>query len=227
MTMDYRIISIGTLSEHPLWSTPQARRTAHATTTLITAGEKRIMVDPALPSEVLDARCRERSGLGLDRVTDVFLTNFRPAHRRALPAMTHARWWIDAAERETIGRSLIGQLEAVGADDAETEQVLKTEIALLQRCGEAPDSLAPQVDLFPLHGFTPGTCGLLISKPTATVLVAGDAVATVEHIERGQVLAGAFDVDQARASLAEVLEIADWIVPGHDNLTPNLTRHGF
>jgi len=224
--MDYRVISIGTLSEHPLWDAPQARRTAHATTTLIRSGDQVILVDPALPSEILDARCRERAGIGFDKVTDVFLTNYRPAHRRALSALTHAKWWIHTQERETIGRHLVSELEAVGADDEQAEKMLKTDIAMLQQCHEAPDQLAPQVDLFPIPGFTPGTCGLLLAPPSTTILIAGDAAATSEHFERGQVLNGAYDVKQARESLAEIIEIADWLIPGHDNLMPNLTRHG-
>ncbi|NBC11042.1 MAG: hypothetical protein GVY24_04800 [Planctomycetes bacterium] len=248
--MEYRVISIGTLSEHPLWDVPQARRTAHATTTLIRTAGRVILVDPALPAEILEARCQERAGIGFDTVTDVFLTSFRPAHRRALPALTGAKWWIHTQERETIGRHLIGQLEAAGGMEATTdfgdcgeahsgdsgdsgdsggeraERMLKADIALLQRCHEAPDRLAPQVDLFPVPGFTPGTCGLLLTPPSSTILIAGDAAATCEHFERGQVLQGAYDVAQARQSLGEIIEIADWIIPGHDNLTPNLTRGG-
>lgn len=225
--MDYRIISIGALSRHPLWPNDSGGRSAHATTTLVRSAGRTILVDPALPGQILDARLRERAGLGLGDVSDVFLTNFRPAHRRGLAALEHAKWWISEEEREVIGVNLIGQLQSVGAEDAQTEQMLKTDIALLQRCKAAPDRLAEQVDLFPLSGFTPGTCGLLLGLSQATVLIAGDAVATVEHLERGQVLQGAADVDAARGALAEVIEIADWIIPGHDNIVPNLTRRPF
>lgn len=225
--MDYRIISIGTLSKHPLWDRPQQPRTAHATTTLIRTESKTILVDPALPEQVLTARLAERAGITLGEVTDVFLTCFRPAHRMGLPALGEANWWISEAEREAVGVSLIGQLEQVGAADGELEEMLKQEIALMQRCKAAPDKLDNQVDLFPLNGFTPGTCGLLLSLAGATVLIAGDAVATAEHLERGMVLEGAFDIEQAKASLVEAIEIADWIICGHDNLIPNLTRRPF
>lgn len=225
--MDHRIVSIGTLSRHPLWDRPQSPRTAHATTTLIQTDRKRILVDPALPGEALKARLAERSGLGPADITDVFLTSFRPAHRMGLTLFDGADWWISEAERETIGLHLIGQLDQVGAADADLERMLKHDIALLQRCQAAPDKLAAQVDLFPLPGYTPGTCGLLLTLAGATVLVAGDAVATVEHLERGMVLEGAFDLEQAKASLVEAIEIADWIICGHDNLVPNLTRRPF
>jgi glyoxylase-like metal-dependent hydrolase (beta-lactamase superfamily II) len=220
--MDYRICSIGTLSAHPLWNEQQAARTAHATTTLIRSGDKTLLVDPGLPDQAVAAHLNERAGLTPQAVTDVFLTTFRPAHRRALEAFAHAKWWISRAEREAVGAHLVSLFQQ--AEDEEAGQVIKHDIALLQRCQAAPDQLAEHVDLFPLHGYTPGTCGLLVSLPSATVLVAGDAVATAEHLAQGQVLSGAYDLDAARASFAEAVEIADWIIPGHDNLLPNLTR---
>jgi glyoxylase-like metal-dependent hydrolase (beta-lactamase superfamily II) len=177
--MDYRIISIGTLSRHPLWQDKTPPRTAHATTTLIRSDKQVLLVDPSLPGQILEARLAERAGLTLADVTDVFLTNFRPAHRRGLPALEHAKWWVSEAEREAVGVGLIGQLQEVGAEDEQTEQMLKQDIALLQRCKAAPDKLAGQVDLFPLPGFTPGNCGLLLTLARqATVLIAGDAVPT-------------------------------------------------
>lgn len=222
--IDYRVISIGALSHHPLWNERAPVRTAHATTTLIRGGDRVILVDPGLPSPAVEARLHERSGLTPDRITDVFLTNFRPSHRAGLLAFDHAQWWISAAEREHVGRHLIERFER--EDDSEVRELLKREIALLKRCRESPDKLADQVDLFPLHGYTPGNCGLLLCPPNATVLIASDAVATVEHLEQGRVLAGAYDVNQATESFREAIEIADWIIPGHDNLTPNLMRRG-
>ena len=72
-----------------------------------------------------------------------------------------------------------------------------------------------------------GPAGLLLSLPSSTVLVAGDAVATQEHLERGQVLRGAFDVQKAQQSLLDAVEIADLIIPGHDNVVVNASRRGF
>ncbi len=220
--MDFRIISIGTLSRHELWPTDVAERTAHATTTLVRSGDQVLLVDPALPPPVVAARLAERAGLTPDAVTDVFLTNFRPAHRMGLAAFAHARWLISEMERETIGARLLDQFKQ--EQDQAAKKLLQEEIALLKRCAAAPDRLAAQVDLFPLPGFTPGTCGLILSHLNSTTLIAGDAVATSEHFEQGRVLRGAFDVAQARDSLAEAIEIADVIIPGHDNICLNPTR---
>ena len=97
----------------------------------------------------------------------------------------------------------------------------------MKKCVAAPDKLAPQVDLFPLPGYTPGCCGLLLSQTNSTTLIAGDAIATAEHLEQGRVLRGAYDVKQAQESFMEAVEIADVIVPGHDNLLLNPTRRRF
>lgn len=222
--MDYRIISIGTLSRHPLWNEPGAVRTPHATTTLIRGGDRVLLVDPGLPPQAVAARLFERSGLRPEQVTDVFLTNFRPAHRAGVAAFANADWWIGQIEREAVGRQLVELLHH--SDDADQQRLLKQEIALLQRCKAAPDKLMDRVDLFPLPGYTPGTCGLLLPLMSATVLIASDAVATSEHLERGQVLAGAFDTERAMESFREAVEIADWIIPGHDNITSNAAGRG-
>ena len=223
--MDYRVISIGTIAEHELWPDQGPPRTAHATTTLIRDTGRVILVDPGLPPQVIAARLRERSGLATTAVTDVFLTNFRPEHRWGLAAFEHAKWWIAEQERERVGAMLIERFKA--EDDAATRQLVQQDVAILQRCAAAPDKLAPHVDLFPLPGYTPGTCGLLLPLPRSTTLIAGDAVASVEHLEQGKVLRGAFDERQAQESLVEALEIADVIVPGYDNAVPNVTRRPF
>ena len=221
-TMNYRVISIGTLSHHELWPQPSTRVPSHASTTLVRSGEKVILVDPGLPPPLIAARLTERTGLQPTDVTDVFLTNFRPAHRRGLSAFGHARWLIGEREQETVKEHLS---VALGEPcDESTKTMIEQDLQLLQRCRTAPDRLADNVDLFPLPGFTPGTCGLLLCAARWTGLIAGDAVATAEHLEQGRVLRGSFDATMAVQSLAEAVQIADIIVLGHDNVVLNPTR---
>ena len=149
----------------------------------------------------------------------VFITNFRPAHRRGVGAFAQAKWFISEMEREVVGRKLVEDFQQQDADD--TRELYREEIAMLKRFEPAPDQLLPGVDLFPLPGFTPGNCGLLLPEPKRTVLLAGDAVPTVEHLQQKRVLRGAYDVEAAQDSLVEALEIADVIVPGHDNVVVN------
>jgi glyoxylase-like metal-dependent hydrolase (beta-lactamase superfamily II) len=222
--MDYRVISIGTLSRHELWAKPVPPRTAHATTTLIRSGKQCILVDPGLPAQIIAARLQERAGIDCSEITAVFLTCFRPAHRIGLDAFPDAHWWINEQERQIVGSGLIGQLER--EQEPELKRILKQETAILKNCRAAPDQLAEHVDLFPSPGFTPGTCGLLLSHLNSTTLIAGDAVCTAEHLAQGRVLRSCYDAEQARQSLVEAVEIADVIVPGHDNVQVNPIRGG-
>ncbi|MBL1216056.1 MAG: MBL fold metallo-hydrolase [Planctomycetes bacterium] len=223
--MDSRILSIGTLAQHPLWDEKSSVRTPHATTTLVRSDDMVMLVNPALPATVLQARLSERCGLEASDVTHVFLTSFLPDHRLGLELFGAAQWLVSEVERESIGVLLIEQYQqAEQEEEADLAQGLKRDIALLQRCLPAPDQFAAHVDLFPLPGHTPGTTGLILSYPQYTTVITGDAVPTIEHFEAGQVLSGCYDLEKARASFSEVMEIADVVVPGRDNMFLNMTR---
>lgn len=213
----FDIISIGTLSRNVLWNEAEAVRTPHATTTLVRSGKRNILVDPGLPGAVIGARLFERTGLRPEQIDAVFLTNFQPAHRSGLAIFTRAKVYLHEREGQAYRQHYEPKLEELAAGD-EMRQALERELALLDSCLPAPDKLAPGVDLFPLFGYTAGTCGLLLSLPTMTVLIAGDAVPTEEHFLAGQVLPNPFDLQAAKESLQEVYDIADVIVPGHDNV---------
>jgi glyoxylase-like metal-dependent hydrolase (beta-lactamase superfamily II) len=219
---DFRVISIGTLAAHPLWDETADVRTGHATTTLVTAGDVRILVDPSLPGQIIEARLGERSGTAPDDVTHVFLTAFTVEHYRGLSRFEHAHWLLHEPERDAAAAALEEQRErARDLGDADIVRMVETHRALLGRCGAAPDRIAPGVDLFPLPGVTPGTCGLIIPLAAATVLVCGDAVATVEHLRQAKVLPTSADVERAQESFREAIEIADILVPGRDNVVHN------
>jgi glyoxylase-like metal-dependent hydrolase (beta-lactamase superfamily II) len=232
--VDIRVISIGCLSAHPLWGerggaggASSGVRTGHATTTLIRSGDVTLLIDPGLPEAAIAARLHERAGLSPDRVTHVFLTSFHPDTHRGILAFPQATWLISRDEREGVGIPLIQQLKfaddkaEAGTGEPALVERLKHQVAILQRCQEAPEELAPRVDLFPLPGLTPGLCGVLVEEEDSTVLVCGDAVPTVEHLRRRMVLPQAADVDKARASFAEALQIGDDLILGRDNWVRN------
>jgi glyoxylase-like metal-dependent hydrolase (beta-lactamase superfamily II) len=219
------IVSIGALSKNPLWNERTPVRTSHATTTLLrtTAGDddrasRTILVDPSLPAQILTARLEERTGLKPEAVTHIFLTNWRPIHRRALEAFRHATWWMHEAEIQAANDALERADDAAHNQGAPPDPLIQKERDLLARVQPAPDDLAAGVDLYPLPGYTPGQCGLLISEPTRTTLIAGDAVPTAGHFLAGQVFPDCYDLSKAKESLGELYEVADLVVPGHDNL---------
>ena len=220
MAIEYSVISIGTLSRNRLWDESAAVRTPHATTTLVIDGERQILVDPSLPGEILDARFNERTGGSLADITDVFCTTLRPIHRRSLGLLGAAKWWCGEVEMEAYASHLQGLLESAERLDAEQAATIEADIEIVRRFKPAPQRLTPQVHLFPLAGASIGSAGLLLVEPTSSILIAGDAVVTAEHFARGQVWQGCTDTEGALESLQDVIEIADVIIPGHDNIIP-------
>lgn len=219
------IISIGTLSRNRLWNETEAVRTAHATTTLIRTGKRTILIDPGLPAQALSARLFERTGLSTKEVDTIFLTNFRPSHRAGLSAFPQARILIHESEQLHARAETERYLNEAPEEDLD-RKVFEEDLALLEKITPAEDKLANGVDLFPLFGYTPGTTGLLVALPTVTILLAGDAVPTQDHFLAAQVLPDSYDIKAAQESLGEVYEIADLIIPGHDNLFLNPRSQG-
>ena len=217
--MELTIISIGVLSKNPLWNERVPVRTSHATSTLIQAGEVLVLVDPSLPGDILEARLHERAGMRGEQITHVFLTNWRPVHRRGLERFGQAVWWMHQAEIDAVTEALDrAEEQAVHQGEKELEALVKKERALLEKVQAAPDELTEGLGLYPLPGYTPGQCGLIVTEPTLTTIVAGDAVPTAGHFAMGQVFRDCWDLEKAKESLRELFEIADVIVPGHDNL---------
>jgi glyoxylase-like metal-dependent hydrolase (beta-lactamase superfamily II) len=234
--MDYRVISIGAMSFNPLWNERSPLRAGHATCTLVRSQSRVIVVDPGLPEGAMAAKLEERCGLRPKDVTDVFLTSFVPDTTRSLHLFEDARWLVHEQEREIVGvqlatglKDIVMRTESQGGvrKDEMLLGVLQHSIALLQRCQAAPDSIADRVDLFPLPGVTPGMCGLLLSGTRHTTVIAGDSVPTGEHLEKGRVPQQAADVGQAKTSFEEVIEIADLVVCGRDNVVLNPTKRPF
>ena len=228
--MDIRVISIGALGTNHLWNEREPRRTGHATTTLIRAGEAVILVDPGLPAPALKARLGERVNLEPKDITHVFLTSFKADTCRGLPLFENAQWLVSEAEREAVGMPLAMMLKRAAEEEGPGSEVvreLEVQVAMLARCEVAPDKITPHVSLFPLPGVTPGLAGLLLAYPSRTTLIAGDAVATTEHLEQGKIIDDVYNLKQAQESFAEAIEVADVIIPGRDNVQINPTKRPF
>jgi glyoxylase-like metal-dependent hydrolase (beta-lactamase superfamily II) len=225
VTIDFRVISIGTLAANALWNESREVRTGHATTTLLRADGANVLVDPALPAPALEARLSERTQVRCDEITHVFVTTFTPEHYRGLARFEQAAWLLHEPELEGARSALRAELEnATLLRDADLQRQVTNRVALLDRCRPAGDRIVDGIDLFPLPGVTIGTCGLLLPLPTATIMICGDALATIEHIREGKVLQTCADIEQARESFREAIEIADVLVPGRDNVTFNPLR---
>lgn len=217
MALSFDIISIGCLSRNRLWGEKAPVRTGHATTTLVRDTGMTLLVDPALPPEILTRLLNDRAGLSPDKVDAVFLTTWQPAHRRGLTLFDRATWMMHGLEIEAV-RDHLNDTLSRSADDAEVRDVVNQELALLEQVQTAADKLSAGVDLFPVPGPSVGSAALLLVPASRTIAIAGDAVVTREHYEQGQIYDRSYDAEQARESFAELIEIADVIVPGHDNV---------
>ena len=222
------------LAANPLWGerAPVRTRPRHHHAHL-KAGEKRILVDPGLPEQILVARLSERANLKPSDITHVFLTSFLPDTRRAITAFENAVWWVSNEEREAVGtivatklKEMLSRGSAASGGEA-LREALENDIAILKRCQPPPDSLADRVDLFPMPGVTPGLCGILLSGPRHTTIICGDAIPTTEHLDQGQVLPMAPDITRAQQSFEEAVEVADLLILGRDNIVVNPTRRPF
>jgi len=218
MAVEYHVISIGTLSRNRFWNETSAKRPAHSTTVLIREKTTTILVDPGLPGELLAQRLDERAGLKPEQIDVVFLTTFRPVHRRGLRLFSASSWLMYEPEVESM-RGCLAQAEqnVDGGSDDETARLVREEQWLLDRIKPADEKLTPAVHLFPLVGVSPGAAGLLLATPSRTVIVAGDAVVTQDYFASGRVYEQVFDVEAAQSSFSEIVEIADEVIPGHDN----------
>ncbi len=220
MSVEYKIISIGALSKNKFWNENEPVRTAHATTTLIISNDKKILVDPSLPGKVLEARLYERAGLHIEDITTVFLTTFRATHRLSLTEFKHAEWLIYEREKE-YATEYLEEMKHKSTDFPETDKaMIETELNIIRQCKQAPEKLTENVELFPSPGASAGSCGLLLTPPIGAIVVAGDAVINRDYLEHGQIWEHSFDLKSAQQSLEDIIEIADLIIPGHDNIIP-------
>ena len=221
--MDWRIVSIGTLPSHPLWDERVVTRTGHATTIAIKSGDATLLVDPSLPPTILNARLQERWGIEISQITHVFLTSFDPDRRRTLVGLEHAKWFMHAPEIESATNAIKDEMDRAEGD-VDVTKILAHHLHLLSKFQDADDRVLPNVDLFPLPGYTPGSCGLLLPTARRTIVIAGDTSATSEHLDQGSVLSNCTDVETAQESFKECIEIADIIVPGRGNVVLNPGR---
>jgi hypothetical protein len=217
MSIEFTVVSIGTLSSNPLWGESPGLRTPHATTTLVRDGGRVVLVDPSLPGQVLASRLFERTGLRPEAVTDVFCTTLRPTHRRGLEAFGRSRWLCSETELSSYASWLEALDESSERLTGEVAEAAAADRELLRRFEPAPDKLTDSIHLYPLAGPSAGHAGLLLADPRWTTLIAGDAAVTVAHVLAGRAWNGCADAEAALAGLTEILQLADLIVCGHDN----------
>jgi glyoxylase-like metal-dependent hydrolase (beta-lactamase superfamily II) len=197
------VLAIGSLAKNRYWDEKAPVRKEYATATLVRAEKMVLVVDPGWPAEVLDSALYYRAGLKARDVTHVFLTHFDASHCMGLTLFEKARWSMYDEE--------------IRYADAETP-VDAPARTILGRLQAAPEKFAPGVDLFPTFGHTPGHASVLAYTALESILIAGDVVLTRDHFESSDLGEMPWDLEKAKVSFQDVMEIADQVVPGHDNV---------
>jgi glyoxylase-like metal-dependent hydrolase (beta-lactamase superfamily II) len=201
MVQRWDIITIGNLSRNRYWgeSDERAHRPAICTCTLITGDGFRLLVDPSLPeAERMAAELDRRAGLQLADIDTVFITHEHGDHHFGLRHFPQARWLAAPAVAE--------KLNAGGQYEKPVEA--------------AASPLFGAIDLIPTPGHTLSHHSLRFDCEGRSVVVAADAAMTRDFWREKQGYFNSADFALAAHSIERLAEMADIVIPGHDNYFP-------
>jgi len=200
--VQWRLLNIGTLSQNRLWGEKEKHRQSFCTMTVLQTGNTVTLVDPTRPPAEMPRYLDDACGLAPNRVDIIFVTHFHADHLRGLEAFPNATWLMNENEIAFCWER---------TTDGSKEQ------AILNRLENAPQQLAPGVELFPTPGHTPHHTSLLVQADRHKVLVGGDVVMTRAHCIARLPYADRAHYAQARRSIERAIRTADILIPDHDN----------
>lgn len=194
------VITIGNLSRNRYWGEPDTKplRSAICTCTLVTGENFRLLVDPSIADR--DEMWKEldrRTGVRPEAVSAVFVTHEHADHWFGLAHFPNAQWWAAAPVAKAIAAQAKGKLPR----EIET----------------APELLFGAVEVFPSPGHTPTHHSLRFECEGLSVVAAGDAVATRDYWKERRSYYNVIDAALAAKTMDHIAQIADVVVPGHDN----------
>ena len=192
------IITIGNLSRNQYWgeSKDKAVRKVLCTCTLISGDGFRLLVDPSETDAADMAReLDRRTGLKPKDITAVFVTHDHSDHWFGLAHFPDARWMAGPGAAEILNQ---------------TGKLARPVEPVTGRLFDA-------VDVVPTPGHTRSHHSLRFDCDGLSVVAAGDAMATRDFFRERQNFYNAVDPEQGVASMNKIAELADLIIPGHDN----------
>lgn len=200
MTVQFTIVNIGALSMNKFWGETERVRSPTATCVLLESGEQRLLVDPSPGPGELEPMLFDRTGLRPAEIDSIFLTHFHGDHRFGLELFQDASWWMAAPGLQ--------EWRAHSSQDSD----------LIGRFVPAQQSLLEGIDLFPSPGHTYGHHGLLVETRWGRLIVAGDAVMTLDFYDADEGYHNCVDFELATRTIREIKASADLVIPGHGNL---------
>ena len=192
------IVTIGNISRNRYWGEGDDRgvRPAICTCTLITGESFRLLVDPSLKDEEqMRAELDRRTGCRIEDIDAVFLTHEHGDHHFGLKHFPKAKWLAAPPVAALLNAS--GQYERAIAPDA--------------------GPLFGTIDVLP----TPGHClshhSLRFDCEGRSVAIAADAAMNRDFWNDRRGYFNSADFALATQSIDALAQIADIVVPGHDN----------
>jgi glyoxylase-like metal-dependent hydrolase (beta-lactamase superfamily II) len=199
---EYHVITIGRFSRNRFWGEleTQSYRGPLCTCTLLKGKDLNIIVDPSQPPAEMVKTLNDRSGLWPGAINAVFLTHAHNDHIEGLELFRDAQWYMGEVELEAMRNSTNPRHKALSA------HILP-----------AVPGFLPGVETLLLPGHTDGTTALLVDTVDGKLAIVGDAVMTRDFFKARQGYHNSVDFDAAASSISRLAEIADVVVPGHDN----------
>lgn len=194
----WAVITIGNLSRNRYWGEPDTRalRDAICTCTLVAGDGFALLADPSLGGRAEMAReLDRRSGLKLDDITSVFVTHEHADHWAGIEHFPRATWYAAAPVADILNEGK----------------------RLSRRVEPAPPRLCGALDVIATPGHTSSHHSLRFEHEGRGVAIAGDAVATRDFWRERRSYFNAVDAALAAQSMDRLAQVAQIIVPGHDN----------
>jgi glyoxylase-like metal-dependent hydrolase (beta-lactamase superfamily II) len=192
------IVTIGNISRNRYWGErdEQAYRSAICTCTLVTGDGFRLLVDPSLQDEAqMRAELDRRTGCRLEEIDAVFMTHEHGDHHFGLKHFPRAKWWAAPPVADILNRS--GQYDR--AVEAQT--------------GPLYDS----VEILPTPGHSLSHHSLRFDCEGRSVVIAADAAMNRDFWNDRRGYFNSADFELATRSIEALAQIADIVIPGHDN----------
>lgn len=192
------VVTVGNLARNQYWGETGTKpfRSTLCTCTLIQGEGFRLLVDPSLaPAAQMAAELDRRTGLKVADIDTVFVTHHHDDHWFGLSHFPAARWFAAPEVADAINRTrrLPKPVEPAGGP------------------------IFSAVALVPTPGHTTSHHSLRFHCDGYAVVIAGDAVMTRDHWRERQGHHNSADLALAARSIAQLGELADIVVPGHDN----------
>jgi glyoxylase-like metal-dependent hydrolase (beta-lactamase superfamily II) len=198
MVQRWDLITIGNLSRNRYWGESEARacRPAICTCTLVRTDAGCLLVDPSLEEEErMAAELDRRVGLRLADIDAVFLTHEHGDHHFGLRHFPNARWLAAPPVAERLNGE--GRYE--------------------KRIEPTEGPVMGSIELVPTPGHTLTHHSLRFDCDGLSVVIAADAAMTRDFWRERQGYFNSADFALAAQSVEKLAQIADIIVPGHDN----------